>query len=271
MIAVGAVVAAFAAVPAGAEPPFSALPWTWPQILTSADPSSLASVTYDGRARRTFYESWRWQDMNVHLFSARYRSGTVIEIQVSPEWRRRSGRAAQNEWDPGLPPYYSPEYRDRTERDRMRAEVEFIANVLGRLPSSYLRRIKVATLDAGYQVAAANRERQTVHFYSRFNDKMESFGATEEYYLHEAGHLFDDEFLDTECWRNAQRSDGNFISEYAASVPDREDLAESLIAYYAIRHRPGRLSPSIERTIKMTIPARIRCMDQWGLGTERPE
>ena len=256
--------------PARAEPPFRDLPWTWPGIITSADPSSLQDVTYAGRGRRDFWESWRWVEITVHVYTATYRDGTEIEIHVSPEWRRRRGRAAQAGWEHGDPPNDSPAYDQRVERQRMTAEVEFVANVIGRLPGAYIERIRIATLDAGYQVASANRERRTVHFHSRFNDKMESFGSTEEYYIHEAGHLFDDEFLDTDCWREAQISDGEFISEYAALVPDREDLAETLIAYYALRYRPGRLDPDTERKIRETIPARIKCMDGWGLGSERP-
>lgn len=107
----------------GAEPPFRDLPWIWPHILTSDDPSALREVVPNGKGKRRFWESWRWQEMNVWLFTARYRGGVEIEIQVSPEWRRRRVRAAQREWEPGSPPWESPEYDERTEKERMLTEV----------------------------------------------------------------------------------------------------------------------------------------------------
>lgn len=280
-IVVGIVVAL--ATTAHAEPPFDGLPWIWPHIITADDPSSLLDVTYEGRGRRLFWESgWRWQELNVHLFRARYRGRVQIEVQVSPEWRRRRGRNGTTTRHGDPAPYASPTYMERTERERMASEVDFIANVIGRLPALYRDRIHVASLDAGYWPPSANRERRTVHFLTRGNDRMESEGATEEMYIHEAGHLLEDEYAITDCWRNAQQSDGEFISVYAASDPGSgiagdpsgpggEDFAETLVAYYALRWRPDRITPEDRRTIRETIPARIRCMDRWGFGAERPE
>lgn len=264
-----------------AEPPFDGLPWRWPHIITADDPSSLQEVAYEGRGRRLFWESWRWQEFNVHLYRARYRGGVEIEVQVSPEWRRRRGRNGTKKRDGTPAPYPSPEYMERTERERMTAEVEFIANVLGRLPALYRDRIRAASLDVGYWPPGANRDHRTVHFLTRGNDRMEAYGATEEMYIHEAGHLLEDEYATTECWRNAQAADGEYISVYAASDPGSgvegdprgpggEDFAETLVAYYALRWRPERITPEDRRTIRETIPARIACMDGWGFGAERP-
>ena len=96
---------------AAAEPPFRDLPWTWPEVLTSDDPSALREVTYEGKGKRLFWKQWRWQTMNVHLFRARYRGGVTIEVQVSPEWRRlartrcteRVGRRLAAVREPGIP------------------------------------------------------------------------------------------------------------------------------------------------------------------------
>ena len=276
---VGVVVAALAA-PAMAEPPFDGLPWIWPEIITADDPSSLQGVTPEGRGRRLFWESWRWRTVNVRLFRAKYYDGAEIEVQVHPEWWRLRGRdGTGRNGEP--PPYDSPSYEEETATERRHAEVEFVANVIGRLPALYRERILVATLDIGYWPPAANRERQTVHFLSRGNDRMESVGSTEEMYIHEAGHLLEDEYATTPCWRAAQASDGEFISVYAESDPGSgmagdpsgpggEDFAETLVAYFALRWRPGRISAGDRRTIRETIPARIRCMDRWGFGAERP-
>ena len=280
LVVAAVVVVLLLAIPAAAEPPFDGLPWIWPGIITEDDPTSLIEIVPDGRGRRPFWESYRWEEMNVHLFRARYQTGAEIEIRVGPEWRRRRGRTPPLDWAPDGPS--GPDYSTiETERGRMAAEVRYIAEVLGRLPSLYLGRILAASLDSGYWPPAANREHQMVHFLSRGNDRMNAVGAIEEMYLHEAGHLLEDEFAITDCWREAQISDGEFISVYAASDPGSgiegdpsgpggEDFAETLVAYFALRLRPERMTPEDRRTIRETIPARIRCMDRWGFGTERP-
>ena len=258
------------ALPASADPPFSDLNWKWTNLITSHDRSRLVEVVPAGTGVREWWEQWRWIDrMRVRLFTARYATGQEIEIQVSPEWRRRKNR---NAWGPnqgGRVPWPSPRYDQPKELDRMAAEVEFVANVLGRLPNLLRRRIRAVSLDQGYYFAGAARRLQTLHFYTRLNDRMESVGATEETYLHEVGHLFEDEYMYTDCWRNARRRDGEVISEYAQVDPD-EDFAETLVAYYALRYRPDRMAPNDLRLIRETIPARIKCLDGWGFGTGRP-
>ena len=41
---------------------------------------------------------------------------------------------------------------------------------------------------------------------------------------------------------SAQETDGVFISDYARDFPDREDIAESVLPYFAVRYRPERLA-----------------------------
>ncbi len=271
MIAFGVLVIAVvvAVVPANAEPPFmhDGLPYLWPGLITADDPSSLQSVTDAGRADRLFWESYRWRYVNVHLFNVQY-PGITIEFHVHPDMRS-------------------------LVREQ---KVEEFALMLGRLPAVLLRRVRAVSIDVGYQTASANGTEFILHSTERMTKRLDNFycgsrpgttwcgkapggarGALEETYIHEAGHLFDDEYGHTRCWLNAQRSDGEFISRYARDNPGTvgdpggEDFADSLLAYFALRYRPGRLDPAHRRLIRKTIPARIRCMDRWGLGAERPD
>ncbi len=275
------VVALGLAAPAAAEPPFRDLPWIWPQILTSSDPSTLREVTSHGWATREFEGPWTRPSgmprVSVWLFNAAYRGGHTVELWVHQEYNRRRGRTGEDIWWEDTT-YNGPAYDEKTLAERRATEAEYIASMVGRLPAVMRSRIRTITLDTGYGNMWANRERREIRFHTRFNDKLESYGAGEEYLIHEAGHLLENEFATKPCWRAAQRSDGEFISEYAASDPGGtaddpggEDFAETLVAYFAIRYRPGRLSPGTERTIKRTIPARIRCLDRLGLGSERPQ
>ena len=65
-------------------------------------------------------------------------------------------------------------------------------------------------------------------------------------------------------WRAAQDADGGFISDYARDHPDREDVAESILPYFAVRFRPGRLSAEDRAAIEATIPNRLAYFDQQG-------
>ena len=57
-------------------------------------------------------------------------------------------------------------------------------------------------------------------------------GVLEEVMAHEAVHAaLDSMYLSAPAWRQAQKSNVMFLSEYARNNPDTEDLAESYGAY----------------------------------------
>ena len=67
-------------------------------------------------------------------------------------------------------------------------------------------------------------------------------GFTEEVMFHEAAHTsLDVAHANAPGWREAQRADGGFISTYARDNPDREDIAESILPYFAVRVHTGRI------------------------------
>ena len=80
--------------------------------------------------------------------------------------------------------------------------------------------------------------------------------------LHEAAHVsLDDRVEPDPEWVAAQKADGAYISKYAKSHPQREDVAESFLAYLAARYVPSRISRTWETTILQTIPNRIAYFD----------
>ena len=80
--------------------------------------------------------------------------------------------------------------------------------------------------------------------------------------FHEAAHTsLDVAHANTPEWREAQRADGGFISDYARDNPDREDIAESILPYFAVRFKPGRLSPGDRAKIEEAIPNRLGYFD----------
>ncbi len=84
----------------------------------------------------------------------------------------------------------------------------------------------------------------------------------EEGLAHEAAHVsLDDEVKSDPKWLAARKADGAFISSYAKNNPDREDVAESFLAYFSARYVPTRIDSDWKDQILQTIPNRIAYFD----------
>ena len=80
--------------------------------------------------------------------------------------------------------------------------------------------------------------------------------------VHEAAHVsLDDRVEPDPEWLAAQKADGAYITPYAQDYPQREDVAESFMAYLAVRFRSSRISEAWKTTILDTIPNRIAYFD----------
>lgn len=91
-------------------------------------------------------------------------------------------------------------------------------------------------------------------------------GILEETLAHEAAHVsLDDDYADASGWRAAQRSDPTFISTYARDNPDREDVAESYVPYFAVSQRRGRIDEAVAAQIEAAIPARLKFFADQGI------
>ena len=244
------------ASPVLADPPFQGTAFVSPDIITSADLSGLTGVTHTGRGERTIwdYRVLAWITVNAYLFEARIH-GRSIEFQVNPEFA-------------GV--------------DAARAEVDIYAQTLGRLPAVLLSRAERVHVNAGEpgHPDAARRGRLGARvpkvFGANYYDRSFTIhtgsgrsylrgGFLEEILFHEGGHVSLQNHQDTPGWRAAQEADGEYISDYARDYPDGEDVAESVLLYFALRYRPDRLSASQRTAIREAIPNRIEYFDGLGL------
>ena len=87
--------------------------------------------------------------------------------------------------------------------------------------------------------------------------------------LHEYAHLaYDGAAYSSATWRAAVAADDRFITEYARDFPHREDVAESYVAWFAVRCSADRLIPPSEAAfIRSAIPARLAYFDELLGGT----
>ena len=202
-----------------------------PPVIEPSDPTRLGSITYVGRGeRRTQGDGPGLITINAYLFDVRY-EGQVVEFRVHPEFGSRE--AAQ-------------------------AEVETFAHVLGQMPTVLMPRIKHVVIHAGEGRWGATRDGILV--YTGGSDSS----RYEETFVHEGTHVNLQAHNSSPGWRAAQEADGVFISNYARDNPNREDVAESFVAWFAVRYRPERLSAGRQPIILRTIPNRLIYFDEQG-------
>ena len=80
--------------------------------------------------------------------------------------------------------------------------------------------------------------------------------------LHEYAHLaYDGAAYSSANWRAAVAADDRFITEYARDFPYREDVAESYVAWFAVRCSADRLMAAEMEWIEAAIPARLAYFD----------
>jgi len=226
------------------EPPYGGTVWVTPDVLGPSDPTSLGSVSYVGRGLRDLFDRRvnMWITVNAYLFEAQFGKRTV-EFQVNPEF---GSQAAARE------------------------QVGRFAPAIGRLPAVLMSGIQQVDVNAGDELFGGNSRDRSLLIHTDAMSGFEEF--LEEVFLHEAAHAALDPISDDPGWRMAQGTDGAFISEYARDFPDREDVAESFLPYFALRHRPDRLTAEQRWFMMTTIPNRLAYFDeqQFDMSTEPP-
>lgn len=218
-------------------PPYGGTSWITPRMIEPSDPTSLQSVAYAGRARRTVFdfrvESFR--TVNVFRFEVEY-ANRVVDFEVNPEFGTR---------------------------DAARVEVDRYAAPLGRLPAVLLSRLRDFEIHGGDERAGGNGEIRHILIHTVAGQRWLRQGFLEEVLMHEGVHArLDSSHAEARGWRQAQQDDGVFISDYARDFPQREDLAESFGPWFALRYVPERLTAEERWAIATTMPNRLAYFDE---------
>lgn len=222
-------------------PPFRGTPWANRHILGPADSTSLRSVTFAGRGTRTVFDRRvnQWIPVYAYLFDAQFVERDV-EFRVNPEF---------------------------ADVDAARAEVDKFAPALGRLPAVFFSNLGAVAINAGVGAwgGSSHDGSIVIHVHDQTTPDAIRGRFLEEVFLHEAAHIsLDPAHQDSPEWLAAQEADGVFISDYARDHPDREDIAESILMYFAVRYHPRRLTPEDRWAILTAIPNRLAYFEEQG-------
>lgn len=223
------------------NPPFDGTIFLDPDIITANDPTSFKTLTPAGQGSRVMYDRRvsDWITVNAYLFTVTFDDGLITEVQVNPEFE--NSVIAQT-------------------------EAEKYAIAIGRLPTSLRRDVQTVWIHKGVYLFGGGNNNILIHVGQAA--LYENDGILEEALVHEASHTsLDATHANSSGWLNAQKNDPTFISTYARDNPLREDIAETFLLYLAVRHRSDRITGSLLETVTITIPNRIKYLDDqtWSL------
>lgn len=223
--------------PVECEPPFWGTVWVDPNIVLSTDPSTFTGLTYEGQATRTMHDRRHgWITTEPFLFDASYDDGLNIEIQVNPEFENP---------------------------DAAKVQAEKYGWYIGQIPTELRKDAETSWIHKGNEAFGGGNNNLQIH--TDFGEELIDAGLIGEVFLHEGAHTsLDADHATSAGWLAAQAADNCFISEYARDFPIREDIAESLPLYVAIRYRSDRIPQELIDTIKSAIPNRIAYFEKQG-------
>ena len=218
----------------GNPPAVDDIMYAAPNTILDSDPSSFIGVTYVGQGIRTMYDERIKKDIkpNAYVFLAAFDDGVEIEIQVNPEFEQTSALS----------------------------QVEYYSRIIGQLPYTLRAGVKYVGIHAGNGLFNGENGRFDIH--TGTGAIYIKDGILAEVIIHEAVHAgLENAHIHTAQWKQAQQQDLAFISNYAHKNPFTEDLADTVVAYLAIRYKPDRISEELYQTITTKIEHRINYLD----------
>lgn len=202
-------------------------------FISVDDKSAFQSIRFLGQGRKEMPDKRNDQLMvdRTYTFEARFDDETNVEIWIHP----------------------SVETLAKAQRF-----ADMLCDPIGKLPHLMRKRLSHVVVQQGNETAFAESEG---HFFVLYTKNMETRIRNrdlEETVFHESVHAtLDSNHLKSSGWLAAQKADNQFVTKYAASKPQKEDLAESALFAYTLLKHPGRLAPEMEQWIQSQIPHRL--------------
>ena len=231
------------------NPPFDGTIWITGDIITSTDPSLYSDILYKGTGLRQMYDrrnGGRWVNLEAHLFDVDFTDGLETEIQVNPEFSFENASVEATKY----------------------------AFLIGQLSTELRRDVETMWIHKGEQAYGGGNNNILVHTGMTTVYENYDSGIVEETLIHEAAHTSLDAYhYPNGGWTNSGYSDGEgwikatedddqqYISTYAKNHPLREDLAELLPLYIAVRYFPERISSELRDSILSVNRHRIEFLD----------
>jgi len=226
------------------KPPFDGTIFISGDIITSSDPTLFDNLEYKGTGARQMYDrrnGGAWINIEPYLFDISFSDGLKTEIQINPEFTL----------------------------DEATLEANKYAILIGQLPTALRKDVRTMWIHKGEEAYGGGNNNLLVHTgMSKVYENYRTGNVIEETLIHEATHTsidayhYPDRETDGAAWIDAvSKDDGCYISTYARDYPYREDLAELMPLYVAVRYFPDRISSGTRDKILSCNLNRIQYLD----------
>lgn len=228
------------------EPPYSGTVYIDSEWITPADSSSYLGKSYQGVTNFTWYDwsSREWIISDAYTYQLTFSEGVTVRASVHIDFAKEP-TSLLDDW----------------------------GRLLGQTPTRLLSRLGEFQVvpDSGQSGTnlQANGWTDPTHIVLYGDDPVGYYeyelatGWVEEIILHELGHAAFQPQHQSPEWVAAQNSDPCFISTYAASNSQQEDVSETLMPYLMLRFMPDRVDASDASKIRHCIGERSQVLDQW--------
>ena len=186
-------------------------------FIRDEDPSAFLCLEFKGERTREMPDKRGETELfqSAFTFVAYFDDGTRVDIAIDDAFKTETAAHAE-----------ATRYVDR----------------LGKLPTSLRQGVRRLVVHHGGRDTTAFSDVGLIVVYSENAAKRISTHDLEETIFHESVHAsWDKRHADSLEWREAQQSDGGFVTRYAQKNPRGEDLAESALFAFALLHHPGRI------------------------------
>ena len=229
------------------QPPYGGTIFITGNIITSSDNSVYDSLVYKGTDNRLMYDrrnGGAFINNNPFLYDAYFSDGLVTEIQVNSEF----------------------------SVDQSLLEAEKYSFLIGQLSKGLRKHVETMWIHKGIEAYGGGNNNILVHTgMSESYEKHYTGNIIEETLIHEAAHtsvdayVYPDRLTNGEEWIKAVDKDNCYISDYARDYPYREDLAELMPLYIAVKFFPDRISEDDRNKILSCCINRILYLDSLSL------
>jgi hypothetical protein len=221
-------------------PLFSGTIFEFPELFNESDHSAYLSekTVSKGRGNREMFDRRvnKIISNNAFLFSVTFqgeKSQRIVEVGVNSEFG--------------------------TE-ENARTQVEKYMTALGRIPFMLLKDADTVWIHKGNEGFGGGNRNYLIH--TEMGEDYIRRGILEDAFLHEGVHTSFDQDHYTDRWKCIVKADGQYISDYAKKFPSRENHAESLLAWLAVRYGAERVSDDLKTKISQTIPNQLKFYDK---------
>lgn len=205
--------------------------------IQSTDPDTFLSIEYKGQFRREIPGVTPLFDEEAYVFEATFTGDKKLEI------RCRSNFGSLEK---------ATEYANK------------LTDKLGKLPVFMRDELRHIAVFSGESRASAEPDGKFFLISDQRIDQRIKANQLEETIFHEATHVyFEKRYGTSPEWVNAQKQDASFVTNYAESLPEVEDIPETAIFVYTIKKYPGRLSKEIEDWVSKNIPNRYSFLEKF--------